>query len=84
MFHIYTKRIDSILIGNIGSEIDAILDKDKESIAVVVAFYPDSGRISRGVFLLVDSVPVQNTLVAKDPKYPVTMQYFLYIMTKYI
>lgn len=69
---IYTKRIDSTLRGNIGSEIDAILDQDKESIAIVVASYPDSGRISIGGFLLVDSVPLQNTLVAKDPKCPVT------------
>ena len=69
---VYTKRIDSTLRGNIGAEIDAILDQDKNSIAVVVASYPDSGRISIGGFLLVDSVPLQNTLVAKDPKCPVT------------
>ena len=43
---VYTKRIDSTLRGNIGAEIDAILDQDKNSIAVVVASYPDSGRIS--------------------------------------
>ena len=69
---VYTKRIDSTLRGNVGSEIDAILDKDKDSIAVVVASYPDSARISIGGFLLVNSVPLQNTLVAKDPKCPVT------------
>ena len=69
---VYTKRIDSTLRGNIGAEIDAILDQDKNSIAVVVASYPNSGRISIGGFLLVDSVPLQNTLVAKDPKCPVT------------
>lgn len=69
---VYTKRIDSTLRGNIGAEIDAILDQDKNSIAIVVASYPDSGRISIGGFLLVDSVPLQNTLVAKDPKCPVT------------
>lgn len=69
---VFTKRIDSTLRGNIGSEIDAILDKDQNSIAIVVASYPDSGRISIGGFLLVDSVPLQNTLVARDPKCPVT------------
>ena len=69
---IYTKRIDSTLRGNIGSEIDAILDNDDDFIAIVVASYPDSGRISIGGFLLVNSVPLQNTLVAKDPKCPVT------------
>lgn len=69
---IYTKRIDSTLRGNIGAEIDAILDQHKDSIAIVVASYPDSGRISIGGFLLVNSVPLQNTLVAKDAKCPVT------------
>ncbi|MGL5692620.1 MAG: four-carbon acid sugar kinase family protein [Peptostreptococcaceae bacterium] len=69
---IYTKRIDSTLRGNIGAEIDAIIDNCKDSIAIVVASYPDSGRISIGGFLLVNSVPLQKTLVAKDPKCPVT------------
>lgn len=68
----YAKRIDSTLRGNIGSEIDAMLDQDENSVAIVVASYPDSARISIGGFLLVDSVPLQNTLVAKDPKSPVT------------
>ncbi|MEG0855361.1 MAG: four-carbon acid sugar kinase family protein [Terrisporobacter sp.] len=68
----YTKRIDSTLRGNIGGEIDAILDYEKDSVAIVVASYPDSGRISIGGFLLVNSVPLQNTLVARDPKCPVT------------
>ncbi|MBC5995423.1 four-carbon acid sugar kinase family protein [Romboutsia ilealis] len=68
---IYAKRIDSTLRGNIGSEIDAILDNDEDSIAIVVASYPDSGRISIGGFLLVNSVPLQKTLVARDPKCPV-------------
>ncbi|MGL5329444.1 MAG: four-carbon acid sugar kinase family protein [Peptostreptococcaceae bacterium] len=69
---IYTKRIDSTLRGNIGKEIDAIIDNCEDSIAIVVASYPDSGRISIGGFLLVNSVPLQKTLVAKDPKCPVT------------
>lgn len=83
---VYTKRIDSTLRGNIGSEIDAILDEDENSIAVVVASYPDSGRISIGGFLLVNSVPLQNTLVARDPKCPVTnssVKEIIHTQTKY-
>ena len=68
---IFNKRIDSTLRGNIGAEIDAILDNKPNSIAIVVASYPDSGRISVGGFLLVNSVPLQNTFVSRDPKYPV-------------
>lgn len=68
----YTKRIDSTLRGNIGSEIDAILDNTKDSIAIVVPSYPDSGRIAIGGFLLVNSIPLEKTLVARDPKCPIT------------
>lgn len=83
---IYNKRIDSTLRGNIGAEIDAILDKNSDSVAIVVASYPDSGRVSIGGILLVDSVPLQNTFVAKDPKFPVTksnIQEIINTQTKY-
>ncbi|GGJ91344.1 hypothetical protein GCM10007063_12480 [Lentibacillus kapialis] len=66
------KRIDSTIRGNIGLEIDTMLDEIEEnSMAVVVASFPDSGRISSGGYLLVDGVPVQETGVAKDPVMPI-------------
>lgn len=68
----YAKRIDSTLRGNVGSEIDAVLDNVEDSVAIVVASYPDSSRISIGDYLLVNSIPLEKTLVAKDPKCPVT------------
>lgn len=68
---IISKRIDSTLRGNIGSEIDAVLDNMNDSVAIVVASYPDSSRISIGGFLLVNSIPLEKTLVAKDPKCPI-------------
>lgn len=70
------KRIDSTIRGNIGLEIDTILEEIGEnSLAVVVASFPDSGRISSGGYLLVDGVPVQETDVAKDPVTPITKSY---------
>lgn len=70
---LFTKRIDSTLRGNVGAEIDAIIDAlDGEKIAVVVASYPSSERIAIGGFLLVNSIPLEKTLVSKDPKCPVT------------
>lgn len=68
----YNKRIDSTLRGNIGSEIDAMLDSIEDGVAVVVASYPDSARVCIGGFLLVNSIPLQKTPVARDPKCPVT------------
>ena len=77
------KRIDSTVRGNIGIEIDAILTQSGEqSIAVVVASFPDSGRITSGGYLLVNGVPVQVTDVAKDPVIPLTQSYVPEIIQK--
>ncbi|MFD1362062.1 four-carbon acid sugar kinase family protein [Lentibacillus salinarum] len=70
------KRIDSTIRGNIGLEIDTMLEEVEEnSLAVVVASFPDSGRISSGGYLLVDGIPVQATDVAKDPVMPITQSF---------
>ncbi|KHO62718.1 hypothetical protein THYS13_07850 [Thermoanaerobacter sp. YS13] len=67
-----SKRIDSTLRGNIGAEIDGVLDGLKQGYkAIVVVAYPSSGRISVGGYLLVNSIPLQRTGVSKDPKTPV-------------
>lgn len=80
---IFCKRIDSTIRGNIGLEIDTMLDEVGEnSVAVVVASFPDSGRISSGGYLLVDSVPVQETDVARDPQRPITESYIPDVIRK--
>lgn len=77
------KRIDSTVRGNIGVETDAVLDDlGEKSIAVVVASFPDSGRITSGGYLLVEGVPVQETDVAKDPVAPLTQSYVPDIIQK--
>lgn len=69
---LYSKRIDSTLRGNVGAEIDSILDYLGEDYkAVVVASFPGSGRVSVGNILLVNGVPLQLTEVARDPTSPV-------------
>lgn len=73
---IIAKRIDSTIRGNLGSEIDALLEAmGDKSIAIVVASYPDSGRVTSGGYLLVEGIPVQETGVAKDPMNPITKSY---------
>lgn len=70
------KRIDSTIRGNIGLEIDTVLKNSPDnSVAVVVAAFPDSGRVLSGGYLLVDGIPVQETDVAKDPLMPITKSY---------
>ncbi|GKX56577.1 hypothetical protein SOASR030_26890 [Leminorella grimontii] len=67
-----SKRIDSTLRGNMGAEVDAVLDNYPELMAVVVPVYPSSGRICVGGSLLVSGIPLQNTMMRDDPKNPMT------------
>lgn len=68
----YNKRIDSTLRGNLGAELDAMLDcQPKGTLAVVVAPYPDSGKVVIGNYMLVGGVPLELTDVKNDPTSPV-------------
>lgn len=69
---VYSKRIDSTLRGNLGSETDALLDAlDNQAIAIVVPCFPEAKRILVGGYLLVNTVPLHRTEAAMDPKTPV-------------
>lgn len=73
---LFCKRIDSTVRGNIGAEIDAVLDVlGEEAVAVVMPSFPASGRITVGGCLLVNGVPLQETDVARDPVSPLTQTY---------
>lgn len=67
-----SKRIDSTLRGNLGAEVDAVIDNDPDLMALVVPVYPSSDRICVGGSLLVNGIPLQNTAMRNDPKNPMT------------
>lgn len=68
---LYNKRIDSTLRGNIGAEIDGILDALPEKrTAIVVPAYPDSGRIVVNKTMLVNGVLLMDSDAGRDPKMP--------------
>ena len=70
----FSKRIDSTLRGNVGSEIDAILEElGEDTYAIVVAAFPGSGRTVVGDYLMVNHVPLEMTEVSRDPISPVTV-----------
>lgn len=74
--NVICKRIDSTIRGNLGIEIDTVLDEmGEKSIAIVVASFPNSGRITSGGYLLVNGVPVQQTDVAQDPVTPLVQSF---------
>ena len=69
---VYSKRIDSTLRGNLGSETDAMLDGlGEDYVAIVAPCFPSSGRIVIGGYMLVEGIPLHKTNIAIDPKTPV-------------
>jgi uncharacterized protein YgbK (DUF1537 family) len=70
-FAVIYKKIDSTLRGNLGSEIDAIMDTCGQEVAIVAPAFPENGRATVGGYQLVHGVPLQATESANDPKCPV-------------
>lgn len=69
---LFSKRIDSTLRGNVGSEIDGILDALPDGYrAVVVPSFPSAGRICVGGYILVYGTALEQSDAGKDPKTPI-------------
>ena len=72
-----SKRIDSTLRGNVGAELEAVIKGmddthgHNQSLAVLVASYPHSGRICVGGYQIVHGVPLERSPIAKDAATPV-------------
>ena len=65
------KKIDSTFRGNIGAELDALLDVYPVPLAVLTPAYPPAGRAVRDGVLLVDGTPVHKTSIGADPVTPI-------------
>ena len=66
---LYSKRIDSTLRGNLGTELKAYQDAlEAKTIGICVPSFPDSGRIVVNNYLYVNGIPLMNTDAGKDPK----------------
>ncbi len=65
------KKVDSTLRGNLGPEIDAIMDECGLKLAVVAPAFPKNGRVTVGGLHLLNGVPVEASEIARDPKMPV-------------
>lgn len=69
---VLSKRIDSTLRGNLGAELDAVLDVlPPGARAAVVSASPAAGRICAGGAVLVHGVPLLETGLVHDPRTPV-------------
>lgn len=67
----FYKKIDSTLRGNIAQECLGMLEELKAQCAVIAPAYPQAGRRTVGGYQLVRGVPVEKTVVARDPLCPV-------------
>jgi uncharacterized protein YgbK (DUF1537 family) len=70
-FKHYYKKLDSTLRGNVGTELQAILDLKLHDFALVMPAYPKNGRTTVGGHHLIQGIPLSTTEIAKDPKCPV-------------
>ncbi len=65
------KKIDSTLRGNLGAEIDAVLDELRVKALVVAPAFPQHGRTTVNGQMLVYGIPLEKTEFALDPVNPV-------------
>lgn len=71
-FSFIYKKIDSTLRGNIGSEIDVLMDKFSFDIAIIAPALPELNRVTKNGIHYLNGEPIEKTEIAKDPKTPVT------------
>lgn len=69
-FYLY-KKIDSTLRGNVGRELQAIMDARHPQKVLVCPAFPENKRTVLAGSLLVDGTPVHQTYFANDPLCPV-------------
>lgn len=69
------KKIDSTLKGNIGSELDAIMDEMETNSSLVAPAFPSNERITVGGYHLIDQVPLERTDLAGDLVNPLKQSY---------
>lgn len=76
------KRIDSTFRGNIGPEIDVLLDSMIDAVGIIVPSFPGTNRIVTGGYMLVNGIPLQESDVANDPVSPLCDSYLPSILNR--
>ena len=70
-FPLLMKKTDSGLRGNIGAELQALMDGAHESCLAFLPALPEMDRITRGGVQYIDGVPVSQSVFGRDPFEPV-------------
>ena len=69
------KTIDSTLRGNIGAEIEALMDTTRRDLCFVAPAYPTNGRTTGWAMQFYHWVPLENTEFSHDPINPVSQSF---------
>jgi uncharacterized protein YgbK (DUF1537 family) len=72
--HIY-KKTDSALRGNIGGELQAVLDAYEETELFFLPAFPKIGRTTKEGYHYLDGVPINESVFGQDPFEPVKYSY---------
>lgn len=76
------KKIDSTLRGNIGAEIDAVMDFGKFDQAFVIPAAPENGRIVKDGYCYVRGMKLHESEFGRDPLSPVESSYVPQIVAR--
>lgn len=60
------KKVDSTLRGNLGAELDAVMDASGADLAFIAPAYPDNGRTTVNGYQLIHGIPVNETEYAPE------------------
>lgn len=63
---VFFKKVDSTLRGNVGAELDAVMEATGNTVAVVAPAYPPNGRVTLGGSVYVNGVPLNETEYASE------------------
>jgi uncharacterized protein YgbK (DUF1537 family) len=76
------KKMDSTWRGNIGAELEVLMENLGYKFALICSAYPQNNRIGLGGYLLVDGQLLQYSPIAKDPASPIRQGYLPHILQR--
>jgi uncharacterized protein YgbK (DUF1537 family) len=76
------KKVDSALRGNVASELRALSDVFEDVSIPLIPAYPEQNRFSCEGILLIDSIPVSESVFGQDPYEPVTESHIPSLLLK--
>lgn len=76
------KKVDSTLRGNIGKELDAVLDSSDKELVLLAPALPFNGRNTLGGYQYVNGVKLEETEFGSDPFSPVRHSYIPSIISR--